>query len=177
MQNPWQTVLQRAETSPKASILRDYHLLDLKSMQNHYVFGAFSGRVGEIAGLGDVSARWSTVCQEFYIFYFRGFSYALGYINCARKTLRSNVPLPSPQNSNQNFLKPWRNRARCWLKKSFWIRSSYPPDASKPLRSHGLSPHPSPPSSPPVQVTLANEAIECTLWWDLLLDSKDLLCS
>ena len=34
-----------------------YHLLDLKSMQNPYVFVAFSGRVGDIADLGDVSAR------------------------------------------------------------------------------------------------------------------------
>ena len=34
-----------------------YHLLDLKSMQNPYAFGAFSGRVGDIADLGDVSAR------------------------------------------------------------------------------------------------------------------------
>ena len=80
---------------------------------------------GKITVFGDVSARWSTVCQEFYIFYFQFFSYAPGYINCARKTLRSNVPLPSLKNSNQNFLKPWKNIARCCAKKSFWIASSY----------------------------------------------------
>ena len=49
-------------------------LLDLKSMQNPVYFGTFSGRVGDIADFGpiwgDVSARWSTVCQEFYIFIF-----------------------------------------------------------------------------------------------------------
>ena len=36
---------------------RQYHLLDLKSMQNPYVFGVFSGRVGDVADLDDVSAR------------------------------------------------------------------------------------------------------------------------
>ena len=32
-------------------------LLDLESMQNPLYFGTFSGRVGDIADLGDVSAR------------------------------------------------------------------------------------------------------------------------
>ena len=61
---------------------RQYHLLDLKTRQKHKDFALISGRVGDISDLGDVSARWSTVCQEFYIFYFRVFSYDLENSEC-----------------------------------------------------------------------------------------------
>ena len=38
-------------------IVIECRLLDLKSIQNPLYFGTFSGRVGDIADLGDVSAR------------------------------------------------------------------------------------------------------------------------
>ena len=44
-----------------------FHLLDLKTCQNTKDFALISGRVDDILWLSDVSARWSTVCHEFFM--------------------------------------------------------------------------------------------------------------
>ena len=63
-------MLQRAETSPD----QQYDLLDLKSMQNPYVFGAFSGRVGEIGDFEVMSLHVEAPCgKNFTFFIFRIF--------------------------------------------------------------------------------------------------------
>ena len=72
---------------------RRYHLLDLKTCQKHKDFALISGQVGDISDLSDVSARWSTVCQKFYIFYFRVFSWAKIHIKgCQELCVRLLTP-------------------------------------------------------------------------------------
>ena len=65
-----------ASTCRDITQIGKYHLLDLKTWQNTKDFALLSGRVGGLLWLSEVSARWSTVCQEFSFFLFRVFSYA-----------------------------------------------------------------------------------------------------
>ena len=67
-------MLQRAETSEFDQIVTKCRLLDLKSMQNPYVFGAFSGRVGEIGDFEVMSLHVEAPCgKNFTFFIFRIF--------------------------------------------------------------------------------------------------------